>query len=131
MTKKEDWLLLQSGPGDPAFNMAVDEACSNRCEVGKTSAPFYSWTEAGCVVRCFQKYVESTTRHPVTSVVRTANGWRRRAARRRLDLQFGFPVGTNGTGSLQSKAIGAFNMAFKRFCSVSLTTELAPCAVRR
>lgn len=53
------WLLLQSGPGDPAFNMAVDEALleaapHNGCPVLR----FYGWTEPAATFGYSQKYAE-------------------------------------------------------------------------
>src|SRR5437762_4577212 len=40
------WFLLQSGPGDPAFNMALDEALLEAMpHLGKPVLRYYSWTE--------------------------------------------------------------------------------------
>ncbi len=41
----DPWYLLQSGPGAPAFNMALDEALlENAPRVGRPVLRFYSWT---------------------------------------------------------------------------------------
>ena len=41
-----DWLLLISGPSDPAYNMAVDEALlENASTLGQPVLRFYDWTE--------------------------------------------------------------------------------------
>ena len=58
------WLLLASGPGDPAFNMAMDEALL--VSMPRLQTPvlrFYSWTIPAASFGYFQKYseVERTT----------------------------------------------------------------------
>ncbi|HCE06326.1 MAG TPA: octanoyltransferase, partial [Verrucomicrobiales bacterium] len=41
-----DWLLLISGPSDPAYNMALDEALlENASTLGQPVLRFYDWTE--------------------------------------------------------------------------------------
>ena len=59
------WLLLQSGPGDPALNMALDEALlESMPRLGRPVLRFYGWTEPAATFGYFQKYaeVESATR---------------------------------------------------------------------
>jgi len=42
----ESWFLLQSGPGEPAWNMALDQALlENAPELAKPVLRFYGWTE--------------------------------------------------------------------------------------
>ena len=51
-----DWLLLQSGPGDFAFNMALDEALLNAMpRLGKPVLRFYGWTGKPASFGYFQK----------------------------------------------------------------------------
>ena len=55
----ETWLLLLSGPGDPAFNMALDEALLfSMPRLGRPALRFYSWTEKAASFGYFQKYAE-------------------------------------------------------------------------
>ncbi|MGO8838090.1 MAG: biotin/lipoate A/B protein ligase family protein [Limisphaerales bacterium] len=59
------WLLLQSGPCPPAFNMALDEALLEAvARLGRPVLRFYGWTEPAATFGYFQKYaaVESATR---------------------------------------------------------------------
>jgi lipoate-protein ligase A len=59
------WLLLQSGPGDPALNMALDEALlESMLRLGRPVLRFYGWTEPAATFGYFQKYadVERATR---------------------------------------------------------------------
>lgn len=42
----ELWLLLESGPGDPAYNMAMDEVLlAEATRIGHPLLRFYSWTQ--------------------------------------------------------------------------------------
>jgi len=41
-----DWLLLESGPAAPAYNMALDEALlENSTAIGRPILRFYDWTQ--------------------------------------------------------------------------------------
>jgi lipoate-protein ligase A len=60
-----NWLLLHSGPCDPAFNMALDEALlDNAARLGRPILRLYGWTEPAATFGYFQKFsdVESATR---------------------------------------------------------------------
>ena len=53
------WFFLQSGPGNPAFNMALDEALLEAsAHVGKPVLRFYDWTEPAATFGYFQKYAD-------------------------------------------------------------------------
>jgi len=59
------WYLLQSGPGDYAFNMALDEALLQAApRLGCPVLRFYGWTEPAASFGYFQRYtqVEQMTR---------------------------------------------------------------------
>ena len=46
MMQPHPWYLLQSGPGDCAFNMALDEALLEAApRLGRPVLRFYGWTE--------------------------------------------------------------------------------------
>lgn len=54
-----NWWWLNSGPGEAAFNMALDEALLE--SVGKLGAPvlrFYGWTQPAATFGYFQHYAE-------------------------------------------------------------------------
>jgi lipoate-protein ligase A len=53
------WLLLDSGPGAPAFNMVLDEALLEAMpRLGKPVLRFYGWTEPAATFGYFQKYAD-------------------------------------------------------------------------
>ncbi|MFZ0826151.1 MAG: lipoate--protein ligase family protein [Verrucomicrobiia bacterium] len=53
------WFLLSSGPADPAFNMALDEALLEAVlRLGRPVLRFYGWTEPAATFGYFQKYAE-------------------------------------------------------------------------
>ena len=53
------WFLLQSGPGDPALNMALDEALLEAMpRLGRPVLRFYGWTEPAATFGYFQKYAD-------------------------------------------------------------------------
>ena len=54
-----NWLLLNSGKCDAAFNMALDEVLlENISQIGKPVLRFYGWTEPAATFGYFQKFSE-------------------------------------------------------------------------
>ena len=54
-----NWHLLVSGPGDPAFNMAMDEVLLEAMpEVGRPVLRFYAWTQSAASFGYFQRYAD-------------------------------------------------------------------------
>jgi lipoate-protein ligase A len=54
-----NWLLLNSGPGAPAGNMALDEALLEAMpRLGQPVLRFYGWTEPAATFGYFQKFAE-------------------------------------------------------------------------
>jgi len=54
-----NWLLLNSGRCDAAFNMALDEALlENVARLDSPVLRFYGWTEPAATFGYFQKYAE-------------------------------------------------------------------------
>src|ERR1039457_2913456 len=52
-----NWFLLNSGKGDAAFNMALDEALLEAMpRLGKPVLRFYGWTEPAATFGYFQKF---------------------------------------------------------------------------
>src|SRR5205823_2318492 len=71
------WLLLQSGPDSPAFNMALDEALlASMPRLGRPVLRFYGWTEKAASFGYFQKYAEVERMTSLRPLVRrpTAGG---------------------------------------------------------
>jgi lipoate-protein ligase A len=54
-----NWLLLNSGKGDAALNMALDEALlESAARLGKPVLRLYGWTEPAATFGYFQKYAD-------------------------------------------------------------------------
>jgi len=51
------WRLIKEGPGNPDWNMAVDEAIAESCRLGLAppTLRFYEWKEAALTIGYFQK----------------------------------------------------------------------------
>ena len=57
--RNNPWFLLQSGPGDCAWNMALDEALLEAMpRLGQPVLRFYAWTEPAASFGYFQRYAE-------------------------------------------------------------------------
>jgi lipoate-protein ligase A len=53
------WYLLESGPGPPPFNMALDEALLEAMpRLARPVLRFYGWTESAASFGYFQKYAD-------------------------------------------------------------------------
>ena len=73
--KPSSWYLLQSGPGDYAFNMALDEALLQAApRLGQPVLRFYSWTQPAASFGYFQKYAEIERMTPLRPLVRRPTG---------------------------------------------------------
>ena len=71
----EEWLLLRSGAGSAAFNMAVDEALLlSAREFGKPCLRFYAWSEAAASFGYFQRYADVASTTPLRPLVRRPTG---------------------------------------------------------
>lgn len=55
----ETWLLLQSGPGEPTWNMALDETLLEHApQITKPVLRFYSWTEPAATFGYSQHFAD-------------------------------------------------------------------------
>ncbi|MGE3310930.1 MAG: biotin/lipoate A/B protein ligase family protein [Limisphaerales bacterium] len=71
----EGWLILDSGPGDSAENMALDEALL--ASAGPRGVPvlrFYGWKEPAATFGYFQRYLEIEQRTPLRPLIRRPTG---------------------------------------------------------
>ena len=69
------WYLLQSGPGDYAFNMAMDEALLEAApRLGRPVLRFYSWAEPAASFGYFQRYAEIEQLTGLRPLVRRPTG---------------------------------------------------------
>jgi len=69
------WLLLNSGPGDPALNMALDEALlESMPRLGRPVLRFYGWTEPAATFGYFQKYADVERATHLRPLIRRPTG---------------------------------------------------------
>src|SRR5438128_6134191 len=123
------WFLLQSGPGNHAFNMALDEALLEA--MPRLAAPvlrFYSWTEKAASFGYFQKYAEIQRMTMLRPLVRrpTAGGLVPHDADWTYSLVF--PTGHEWyalKATLSYRRVHEWiQAAFKK---LNVVTDLAPC----
>jgi lipoate-protein ligase A len=70
-----NWLLLNSGKCDAAFNMALDEALlENVSQLGQPVLRFYGWTEPAATFGYFQKFSEVAAVTKLHSLIRRPTG---------------------------------------------------------
>ena len=75
VVKMNPWLLLNSGPGAPAFNMALDEALLEAASrQGRPVLRFYGWTEPAATFGYFQKYADVERATPLRPLIRRPTG---------------------------------------------------------
>src|SRR5438132_7175715 len=71
----EHWLLLESGAGNYAFNMALDEALLEAMpRLGAPVLRFYGWDEPAASFGYFQKYETVERLTPLRPLVRRPTG---------------------------------------------------------
>jgi lipoyl(octanoyl) transferase len=70
-----NWLLLNSGKCDAAFNMALDEALlENVSRLGEPVLRFYGWTEPAATFGYFQKFSEVERATSLRPLIRRPTG---------------------------------------------------------
>ncbi len=71
----ESWLLLHSGPSEPAYNMALDEALLEAAaSLGQPVLRFYSWTEPAATFGYFQHHAEIERTTHLRPLIRRSTG---------------------------------------------------------
>ena len=69
------WYLLSSGPDDPAFNMALDEALLHAMpRLARPVLRFYGWTEPAASFGYFQRYADVERMTALRPLVRRPTG---------------------------------------------------------
>jgi len=123
------WLLLQSGPGDPSLNMALDEALLEAVSrLGKPVLRFYGWTEPAATFGYFQKFFEVERATLLRPLIRRPTGggivphdadWTYSAA---------FPPGHEWYSVKAEESYRRIHDWLRlAFAELKVETELAPC----
>lgn len=74
-SRVETWRSLHSGLGEPAFNMALDEALlATAPELGQPVLRFYGWTEPAATFGYSQRYADVEKLTPLRPLIRRPTG---------------------------------------------------------
>jgi len=123
------WFLLDSGPGNPAFNMALDEALlESMSRLGKPVLRFYGWTEPAATFGYFQKYADVERATPLRPLIRRPTGGGIVPHDADWTYSLAFPPG-HEWHSLKAeesyRRVHAWIQA--AFAELKIKTDLAPC----
>lgn len=126
------WRRLESGLGEPAFNMALDEALLEAMpRLRRPVLRFYGWTQPAASFGYFQKYAQVEQLTPLRPLVRRPTGGGIVPHDGDWTYSLIFPAGHEwyGLSARQSyqRAHSWIQMAFTR---LNLATELAPAALK-
>src|ERR1043166_5075654 len=123
------WLLLRSGPGAPAFNMALDEALLEAMpRLQRPGLRFYGWAEPAASFGYFQKFSDVERATPLRPLVRRPTGGGLVPHDADWTYSLTFPAG-HDWHSLS--AVESYRHVHEwiraAFARLDLATELAPC----
>jgi lipoyl(octanoyl) transferase len=127
------WYLLNSGKGDPAFNMALDEALlENAARIGAPVLRFYGWTEPAATFGYFQKYAEVAAVTHLRPLIRrpTGGGLVPHVA----DWTYSFIVPPDHAWhavSAEESYRRIHDWLRRAFAEIKIKTELAPCCKKK
>ncbi|HEV2693601.1 MAG TPA: hypothetical protein VG347_11960 [Verrucomicrobiae bacterium] len=122
------WLLLNSGPCDAAFNMALDEALLEAMPRLQTPVlRFYGWTQPAATFGYFQKYAEVAAITALRPLIRRPTGGGIVPHNADWTYSAAFPPG-HEWHSLKAEASYHRIHDWLRlaFAELKITTELAP-----
>lgn len=123
-----DWYWLDTGPGRPAFNMALDEALLEAMPRWRRPVlRFYGWTEPAASFGYFQKYAEVADATSLRPLVRRPTGGGLVPHARDWTYSLAFPAG-HEWHSLRASAsyIRVHEWIRRAFERLGVATELAP-----
>jgi len=126
------WYLLSSGPGDPAFNMALDEALLHTMpRLGRPVLRFYGWTEPAASFGYFQRYTDIERMTVMRPLVRRPTGGG--LVPHDADWTYGlaFPPGDSWYSVTATESYRRIHEWIQAaFASLEVATELAPACVK-
>jgi lipoate-protein ligase A len=127
-----EWLSLNSGPGSPVFNMALDEALLEAMpRLGQPVLRLYAWTEPAASFGYFQKYADVERLTPLRPLVRrpTAGGVVPHDADWTYSLVF--PPSHEWYGTLATESYHRLHLWLQTsFTKLGLETQLAPAKIK-
>ena len=127
--RTDEWLLLHSGPGNAALNMAWDATLLEAMpSLGRPVLRFYSWTERAASFGYFQKYAEVRQMTQLRPLVRRPTGGG--LVPHDADWTYSVTIPTGHTWYALS-AVESYHRIHEwiqaAFLKLGVATELAPC----
>ena len=124
-----NWLLLNSGLGAPAFNMAMDEALLEAAtRLGRPVLRFYGWIEPAATFGYFQKFAEVEQTTLLRPLIRRPTGGGLVPHDADWTYSLAFPPGHEW---YELRAEESYRRAHEwiqsAFSRLGVETELAPC----
>jgi lipoate-protein ligase A len=123
-----NWLLLNSGPCPPDFNMALDEALLEAVSrLGKPVLRFYGWTEPAATFGYFQKYAEVERATRLRPLIRRPTGGGIVPHNADWTYSLVFPAGHEWHALKAEESYRRVHAWLQAaFAKLNVTTELAP-----
>jgi lipoate-protein ligase A len=120
--------LFNSGVGDAAFNMALDEALLEAASrLGKPVLRFYGWTEPAATFGYFQKYADVERATPLRPLIRRPTGGGIVPHDADWTYSFIVPPGHEWHGLKAEESYRRIHEWIQSaFASLGIATELAP-----
>ncbi len=126
--RAKNWLLFDSGPGEAAFNMALDEALLLAMpRLRQPALRFYGWTEPAATFGYFQSYAEVERATGLRPLIRRPTGGGMVPHDADWTYSLAFPAG-HEWHSL--RAVASYRRVHEwiqsAFARLNVATELAP-----
>jgi lipoate-protein ligase A len=124
-----NWLLLNSGNGDAAFNMALDEALLEAMpRLQKPVLRFYGWTEPAATFGYFQRFSEVAHTTQLRPLIRRPTGGGIVPHDADWTYSATFPPGHKWHSLKAEESYRRIHDWLRRaFAELQIETELAPC----
>jgi lipoate-protein ligase A len=128
----DPWHLLRTGSGDPAWNMAFDEALLEfSATLAQPILRFYSWTIPAATFGYFQKHADIESWTPLRPLIRRPTGGGLVPHNRDWTYSLVFPPGHYW---YELRAEESYRRAHEwisqAFAALHLETNLAPCCAK-
>jgi lipoate-protein ligase A len=132
LAKPGPWIYLPSGAGEPAFNMALDEALLEAGpRLGGPVLRFYGWTQPAASFGYFQKFDEVRQLTPLRPLIRRPTGGGIVPHEADWTYSLVFPPDHNWYGFSARESYRQVHLWIQMaFATLDLETALAPVAVK-
>ena len=123
------WHVINSGPGDAAFNMALDEALlESVSQLGSPVLRFYGWTQPAATFGYFQRFAEIERTTSLRPLIRRPTGGGLVPHDADWTYSLAFPTGHEWHSLRAEESYHRVHEWIHRaFTRLDVPTELAPC----